>query len=598
MVVAESVKRNRDAASSSADVAVPEEDEWHELARKMRRRGGADKDGGDDIDIQGMNADIDEEAENYEDYEFEEGLEVQLKIDDEALQAARREEISFMEGLGVWEPSSWDECVRKTGRAPVSTRWVDVDKGRDGIKDIRSRLVARDFKVRGDRREFDVFASMPPLEAKRLLFRMAMVKGRAGGKCSRGPLKLMFVDVKKAHLNGKLAADEFAFVQLPAEAGGGVGRLRRWLYGMRPAAQAWEKEYSKRLVNEAGYIKGRASSSVFHHPVTGVRLVVWGDDFTFLGHELDLQEVLAQMGRWYDIKMRGILGPDPTDMKEIRILNRMVRWGGEVIEYEADDKHVKTIVADLNLDADSKGSDLPLPREYDAMEDDVELDEGLAKEYRRLAATVNYLALDRPDLQFTAGVLGRTAARPTERSWSNLKKVGRYLLKHPRVVFRYGPCGEEEARQLTTFGDSDWAGCKASRRSVSGGVATLGGAFVKGWSNRQVTVALSSAEAEFYASTKATVETLGLESLMADLGWAVSDKVVLTDSNAARGMASRRGLGRTRHIDVKRLWLQEVVETRGVHLGRVDGKKNPGDPFTKLQAYDEMMNLLRMTGIA
>ena len=87
--------------------------------------------------------------------------------------------------------------------------------------------------------------------------------------------------------------------------------------------------------------------------------------------------------------------------------------------------HVKTIVADLNLDAESKGSDLPLPREYDAMEDDVELDEGLAKEYRRLAATVNYLALDRPDLQFTAGVLGRTAARPTERSWNNLQKVGR-----------------------------------------------------------------------------------------------------------------------------------------------------------------------------
>ncbi len=60
-----------------------------------------------------------------------------------------------------------------------------------------------------------------------------------------------------------------------------------------------------------------------------------------------------------------------------------------MIEYAADDKHVKMIVADLNLDEDSKGSDLPLPREYDAMEDDVELYEGLAKQYRRLAATVN-----------------------------------------------------------------------------------------------------------------------------------------------------------------------------------------------------------------
>jgi hypothetical protein len=84
----------------------------------------------------------------------------------------------------VWEPASWDACVRRTGRAPVSTRWVDIDRGWDGIKDIRSRLVARDFKDQGDRRDFDAFASMPPLEAKRLCsegrwWRAAQVGGGA-----------------------------------------------------------------------------------------------------------------------------------------------------------------------------------------------------------------------------------------------------------------------------------------------------------------------------------------------------------------------------------------------------------------------------------
>ena len=133
------------------------------------------------------------------------------------------------------------------------------------------------------------------------MFRMAVVKGSVGGRVDRGGVKMMFVDVKKAHLNGKLKDDEFAYVQLPEEAGGGVGRLRRWLYGMRPAAQAWEKDFAAKLVQEAGFIKGRASSSVFYHPVTGVRLVVWGDDFTFLGRELDLKEVLDQMGKWHAI---------------------------------------------------------------------------------------------------------------------------------------------------------------------------------------------------------------------------------------------------------------------------------------------------------
>ena len=102
----------------------------------------------------------------------------------------------------------------------------------------------------------------------------------------------------------------------------------------------------------------------------------------------------------------------------------MVRWTDDGIEYEADDKYARTIVADLNLQDDSKGSDVPSPRDYEAVDGDIELDEYQAKQYRRIASTVNFLALDRPDLQFTAGVLGRTVGKPTERSWSNLQKTG------------------------------------------------------------------------------------------------------------------------------------------------------------------------------
>ena len=125
------------------------------------------------------------------------------------------------------------------------------------------------------------------------------------------------------------------------------------------------------------------------------------------------------------------MGLDSTDLKEIRILNRTVRWTKAGIECLGDD---------------SKGSDIPLPKEYEAAEGDAELDELQAKEYRRIAMVVNYLALDQPDVQFASGVLGRTAVKPTERSWANLK---RYLVKHPRVVFHYRPC---ESRLVTAIG--------------------------------------------------------------------------------------------------------------------------------------------------
>ena len=43
-----------------------------------------------------------------------------------------------------------------------------------------------------------------------MLFRMAVVKGSVGVRVDRGEMKMMFIDVKKAHLNGKLKIDEFS----------------------------------------------------------------------------------------------------------------------------------------------------------------------------------------------------------------------------------------------------------------------------------------------------------------------------------------------------------------------------------------------------
>ena len=38
------------------------------------------------------------------------------------------------------------ECWDMTGKAPVTTKFVDLDKGTEEHPDVRCRLVARDFK--------------------------------------------------------------------------------------------------------------------------------------------------------------------------------------------------------------------------------------------------------------------------------------------------------------------------------------------------------------------------------------------------------------------------------------------------------------------
>ena len=47
-----------------------------------------------------------------------------------------------------------------------------------------------------------------------------------------------------------------------------------------------------------------------------------------------------------------------------------------------------------------------------------------------------------------------------------------------------------------------------------------------------------------------------------------------TDASAAIGIASRRGLGKIRHIEINQLWLQAKVQDKTILLNKVDGTKN------------------------
>lgn len=60
--------------------------------------------------------------------------------------------------------------------------------------------------------------------------------------------KLLFIDVRKAHLNPR--CDEDVYIELSEECGvkpGMCGKLKNWLYGFRKAASAWEALYASYL---------------------------------------------------------------------------------------------------------------------------------------------------------------------------------------------------------------------------------------------------------------------------------------------------------------------------------------------------------------
>ena len=67
------------------------------------------------------------------------------------------------------------EARAVTGKAPISVRWVDVNKGDDIRPNYRSRLVARQLKAR-DRSGQCYFAPTPPLEALRTVLSLSVTQ--------------------------------------------------------------------------------------------------------------------------------------------------------------------------------------------------------------------------------------------------------------------------------------------------------------------------------------------------------------------------------------------------------------------------------------
>ena len=56
---------------------------------------------------------------------------------------------------------------------------------------------------------------------------------------------------------------------------------------------------------------------------------------------------------------------------------------------------------------------------------------------------------------------------------------------------------------------------------------------------------------------------------------------IWTDATAAIGIASRRGLGKIRHLHVSDLWIQEKIAKGLLTLHKIAGSENPADILTK-----------------
>ena len=427
-----------------------------------------------------------------------------------------------------------------------------------------------------------------------------MVSRQATARSDGRERKTQYIDVKKAHLAA--LCRQLVFVELPEEAGAApdeCGRLVYWLYGCRPAAQAWEEHYAG-VLQDAGFERLMASPVAFFHKERDLMGVVHGDDFIFTGVDEQLDFVLQVLRKEYELKDRGRLGSGEKDLKSVDMLGRRIRWHDWGLTWEGDSRHRDSVLEYFGMGGDSKALKKTGYKDKDAGSPgdggDQELNPEECTAFRALAARLNYMAQDHPAIQFAAKEICRKMARPIGSDFFKIKRLARFLVGIRTVEWLYPWQTESDACHVKVFSDSDWAGCQETRRSTTGGLLMIGSHPLRTWSSTQSVVATSSAEAELYSMAEGASRGCGFKTVLGETGAEVQ-LTVSTDASAAKAFASTRGLGKMRHLEVKDLWIQALVKSGRVAVYKVRGEVNVADAMTKYLDLDKCSDLLALGGM-
>ena len=265
-------------------------------------------------------------------------------LEPEAIASAIREELNYFNSR-VWQIELKSNVTSDPDAILVRSRWVLCNKGDNRTPDMRARLVACEINKGGEKPDA-FFASTPPLAAKKVLFsRLAQERTRKGS-----PLRLSFLDVKKAYFNGIPRRD--VYMSLPKELGlpsHFVGKQVRCVYGTRDAGAIWEETYREAL-ESIGFTSGVASPCCFFHKDRGLSTVVHGDDISTLGLDDDLTWLEVELAKSFELKLRGRIGEGLKGDNDMRILNRIAQMVPEGLLFDADPRHTEMLTNSLGLE--------------------------------------------------------------------------------------------------------------------------------------------------------------------------------------------------------------------------------------------------------
>jgi hypothetical protein len=200
---------------------------------------------------------------------------------------------------------------------------------------------------------------------------------------------------------------------------------------------------------------------------------------------------------------------------------------------------------------------------------------------------LHFIKYSRPDISNTVRELSKCMDKATPLAFKEMVRLMKFVLNTREFGLKIEPkIPNNEFNfqwDMVMYTDSDWAGDKENRRSVSGYVIFLLGVPILWKSKLQKSVSLSSSEAEYYALSEAAKELKFIVQILKSLEIEIVLPIIVNVDNVGAIFMSENlsATARTKHVDMRYHFIREFIEDGWIKIQFVKTEMNVADMFTK-----------------
>jgi hypothetical protein len=304
-------------------------------------------------------------------------------------------------------------------------------------------------------------------------------------------------DVSTAFLHAPM--DEEVYIEQPVghekEGKDKVCRMNKSMYGTKQASRNWHRTVHEVLTSkDVGFVQSQNDACLYMIKKNGkfVNVVIHVDDFAVFHNDSELcMNMYDKMSKSFAMK-RGPL----TFFLGMRVGQHMD--GSYSLDQE---RYTRAILERFNMNDNTKAASAPEMQSVKLTMNDCPTNDDekrMMKQYpyAALAGSVQYLVVGtRLDIAHACNRLCTFMHNPGLAHWN----AGLRVLKYLKGTIDHKLWFVNDGMKLNAWSDADHAGCRDTRRSMSGYIVKIGSTAVAWQCKRQSCVALSSCESEYVA---------------------------------------------------------------------------------------------------